>query len=308
MIAGGIVSGGDDAREIALFTGCLIPTKYQQAEIAANYFLSRLGITVRDTDAFTCCPDPIYFRAGDTFNWLTVAARNLAVAEKTGLPLVSLCSGCNTTLRDAHHILTEDSANLEAVNERLKSIGYSYTGGASVKHFIAFSRDNIGAEKIAATVTRKLTGLKVAPFYGCHILKPSRIMQFDSVRFPSSLDALIRALGAEVLQYSKMTACCAKGSESEDISLKMVDEILSSVSEAGADCICVVCPYCYAAIEPGQIAIAKAGGKKYEIPVLFYAELAALAFGASPDEAGLALHRIKADKIISRIAGGKIDR
>ena len=295
------MSGGDDVREIVLFKGCLIPTKYQQAEIAANYFLSKLGIAVRNTNGFTCCPDPIYFRAGDTLNWLTVAGRNLAAAEKIGLPVVSLCSGCNTTLLDAHHILTEDSANLEAVNERLKTIGYSYTGGASVKHFIAFARDNIGAGKIAATVTRKLIGLKVAPFYGCHILKPSRLMQFDSVRFPSSLDALIHALGAEVLQYPKMTACCGKGSESEDISLKMVDEILSSVNETGADCICVVCPYCYAAIELGQIAIAKASGKKYEIPVLFYAELAALAFGASADEAGLSLHRVKTDRVTSKI-------
>lgn len=98
-----------------------------------------------------------------------------------------------------------------------------------------------------------------------------------------------------------MTACCAKGSESEEISLKMVGEILSSVSETGADCICVVCPYCYAAIEPGQMSIAKAGGKKYEIPVLFYAELAALAFGASADEAGLSLHRIKTDRAISKV-------
>jgi heterodisulfide reductase subunit B len=301
MIAGGIVSGGDDAREIVLFRGCLIPAKYQQAEIAANYFLSRLGIAVHATDGFTCCPDPIYFRAGDTFNWLTVAARNLAVAEKTGLPLVSLCSGCNTTLRDAHHILTEDSETLEAVNERLKTIGYTYSGGVSVKHFIVFARDNIGADKIASAVSRKLTGLKVAPFYGCHILKPSRLMQFDSVRFPTSLDALISALGAEVIQYPKMTACCGKGSESEEISLKMADEILSSVAETGADCICVVCPYCYAALEQGQIAIAKAGGKKYEIPVLFYAELASLAFGASPEEAGLPLHRVKTERVTSKI-------
>ncbi|MFH1421968.1 MAG: CoB--CoM heterodisulfide reductase iron-sulfur subunit B family protein [Planctomycetota bacterium] len=298
---------GDNGKEIALFSGCLIPTKYQQAEIATNYFLSKLGVKVRDIRGFSCCPDPIFFRAGDTLHWLTQAARNLSIAENSGVPVISLCSGCNTTLRDAHHVLSENSANMDLVNENLKSIGLKYSGKAQIKHIIAYIRDNIGHHRISYAVTRKLTDLKIAPFYGCHILKPSNIMKFDSIRFPSSLNKLIEVLGAEAVNYPKMTLCCGKGSVSEEISLSMIDEILSSVSETGADCICVVCPYCYAAFEQGQMLLARGGGKKYDLPVLFYTELAALAFGASNEEAGLGLHRIKTDKLTSKtgISGGK---
>ena len=103
---------------ITFFSGCLIPTKYPQVELAANVIARNLEIPVKQVKGFSCCPDPIYFRARDNYQWLTLAARNLSLAREAGADIVALCSGCNSTLRDASHILGSNGALMKAVNAR----------------------------------------------------------------------------------------------------------------------------------------------------------------------------------------------
>lgn len=288
--------------QITLFSGCLIPAKYPQVEMATNLVLGNLGAPVTPVSGFSCCPDPIYFRAKDNYHWLTLAARNLALARRKDLDIVALCSGCNATLRDAAYILERDGELMRAVNERLSRIGRSYDGKGSVKHIMAYLRDDVGVERLRESVKRKLGGLTAAPFYGCHLLKPSEVMQFEeSLRFPRSLDPLLAVTGVDVIHYPRESDCCGKGSLDENISLAMVRGILTSAKAAGADFVCVVCPYCFAALELGQLALKRTEGLELGLPVIFYAQLLGLAQGAAPEEVGLQLHKIKADIITGRL-------
>ena len=108
--------------KIIPFWGCMMPLKYPQMELAIRRTLPNLGVELVDVDGFTCCPDPIYFKARDKMKWLTIAARNLAVAEETGLDIVTMCSGCISTLKEAQYLLAEDQALKDEVNKRLKRI------------------------------------------------------------------------------------------------------------------------------------------------------------------------------------------
>jgi len=288
---------------VTFFSGCLIPTKYPQVELSTNVIVRNLNIPVKQVKGFSCCPDPIYFRARDNYQWLTLAARNLSLAREADAEIVALCSGCNSTLRDAAHILGHNGELMKAINERLSKAGRSYDGKARVRHLIAYLRDDVGIDRIESSVTRRLTGLRAAPFYGCHILKPSEVMQFEeSVRFPTSLDPLLAATGVEIVHYRGESNCCGKGSLDEGIGLAMVRDIVLSASEAGADFICVVCPYCFAALELGQLALKRNKEMETGLPVIFYPQLLALAQGATEEEAGLQLHRIKAQVITEALA------
>lgn len=269
--------------------------------MATRVVLANLSAPVTHLSGFSCCPDPIYFRAKDNYQWLTLAARNLALARQKDLEIVALCSGCNATLRDAAHILGRDGELMRAVNEKLAKVGKSYDGKGSVKHVITYFRDDIGVERIEESVNRKLAGLKAAPFYGCHILKPSEVMQFEgSLRFPRSLDPLLEVTGVQVVHYPRESGCCGKGSLDENISLAMVKGILTSAKAAGADFVCVVCPYCFAALELGQLALKRKESLEIGLPIIFYQQLLGLAQGATPEEVGLQLHKIKVGVITER--------
>jgi heterodisulfide reductase subunit B len=295
---------GDDSRGITLFSGCLIPTKYPQVEMATGIVLRNLGIAPKEVTGFSCCPDPIYFRAKNSYQWLTLAARNLSLAQEADADIIALCSGCNSTLRDAAHILNQDGGIMKIVNEKLSRIGRNYDGNTSAKHIIAYLRDDVGEERLRESVKSRLTGQKAAPFYGCHLLKPSEVMQFEeAVRFPRSLDPLIELTGANVVHYNAESNCCGKGSADEEIGLKMVKDILVSAKDAGADFVCVVCPYCFAALELGQLALKRIEGLEIGLPVVFYPQLLALAQGASAEEVGLQLHKVKADVITCSLTG-----
>jgi len=292
----------NNGSDITLFAGCLIPAKYPQVELATGFILDKLGISAKKVNGFSCCPDPIFFRAKDNYKWLTLAARNLCLAREADADIVALCSGCNSTLRDAAHILTGNEL-LRAINKKLSKIKKIYDGKTRVKHFITYMRDDVGLERIEASVENKFSGVKAAPFYGCHLLKPSEVMQFEeSIRFPRSLDPLIEATGVEVVHYPAESACCGKGSVDDDISLTMAKNVLVSAKESGADFICVVCPYCFAALELGQLALKRKERLEINLPVVFYAQILALSQGATPAEVGLQLHKIKAEAIAGKLA------
>jgi len=107
---------------VAPFWGCMIPVKYPQMELSVRKTMPAIGVELIDLDQFTCCPDPIYFKARDKMNWLTIAARNLAVAEERGLDIVTMCSGCTSTLQEARFMLAEDPELKKQINQRLKRI------------------------------------------------------------------------------------------------------------------------------------------------------------------------------------------
>jgi heterodisulfide reductase subunit B2 len=283
------------------FPGCLIPIKYPQMELALRRTLPALGIEPVDHAGFSCCPDPIYFQASDRMGWLTLAARNLALAEEAGLEIFTICSGCTGTLREANAMLAEDAALRERVNRRLARIGRHYGGTTRVRHVVTLLRDEVGIERIAASVVRPLHGVRIALHYGCHLLKPSRIMQVDDPDDPQILQQLVGALGAEPVLHAERFLCCGKACLDDELPLAMTREVLRSIRATGADCMGMICPTCFSSFDTGQLLIARRTGETLAVPPVYYFQLLGLAQGLSADEVGLTRHRVQPLSLLAKI-------
>ena len=283
------------------FYGCMIPIKYPQMEAAFKRTMPGLGVELVDLEGFTCCPDPIFYKAKDVLGWLTIAARNLCIAEEAGTNIVTLCSGCTATLKEAVFLLAEDEDLRKKVNRRLAKIGKEYRGTTKVEHAVVVIRDELGIEKVEESVVRPLDGIKVAIHYGCHLLKPSQIMHVDDADYPSILENLIRATGATPISHDEELLCCGKGCIDDDMPVDMVYDIFSSIRESGADCMGLICPTCFSSFDLGQIVVGRKRDTKFDIPVIYYFQLLGLAQGLSAEDVGLGLHKVKADKVLARV-------
>lgn len=284
------------------FFGCMISVKYPQFEAAVRKTLPSLGIELVDVDGFTCCPDPIYFKASDKMAWLSIAARNLTVAEQAGLPIVTMCSGCTATLSEVNHLLQHDGGLREQVNERLRRLGREFKGTTSVRHVVTVVRDEVGFDLVAASVVRPLAGLRVAIHYGCHLLKPSRIMRVDDPDRPQILEALVRATGATPIDHEERLLCCGKACEDQEIRARMTHDVLSSVKRLDVDCMALICPTCFDEYDLGQFKLTRKFGTVFEIPVLYYFQLLGLAQGRTPQELGLHRHKVKTEPLLAKLS------
>ncbi len=283
------------------FYGCMIPIKYPQMEAAFKRTMPGLGVELVDLEGFTCCPDPIFYKAKDVLGWLTIAARNLCIAEEAGTDIVTLCSGCTATLKEAVFLLAEDEDLRKKVNRRLARIGKEYKGTTKVEHAVVVIRDELGIERVEESVVRPLDGIKVAIHYGCHLLKPSQIMHVDDADYPSILENLIRATGATPISHDQELLCCGKGCIDDDMPIDMVYDIFSSIRESGADCMGLICPTCFSSFDLGQIVVGRKKDTKFDIPVIYYFQLLGLAQGLTAADVGLGLHKVKADRVLERV-------
>jgi len=281
-----------DARRFAFFPGCLIPARHPAMEFAIRTTLPRLGIELQDLEGTSCCPDPIYFKSKDKLSWLSVAARNLSLAEDQGLDIFTNCSGCTATLSETRHLL-EDESLRAGVNRRLARVGREYRGSSRVRHIVTLLRDVAGYEAVRKSVKRPLEGLKVAIHYGCHLLKPSRIMQVDDPNDPTVLEVLVGALGATPVRHRNWYLCCGKACQSDEIPSNMMHDLLWSVHEEAADLLCLICPTCYGQFDHGQLKVSKQFGEEFHTPPVYYLQLLAFAQGEPYDKLGFEKQRFK---------------
>ncbi len=280
-------------KRFAFFPGCLIPARHPAMEFAIRATLPKLDIELVDLEGASCCPDPIYFKSKDKLSWLAVAARNLCLAEDLGVDVVTNCSGCTATLSETYHLLADEPELKEQVNQRLAKIGRTYKGTSKVRHIATVVRDEAGYEAIRASVTHPLRDLKVAIHYGCHLLKPSRIMNVDNPDDPSVLENLIRALGAEPVRHRNWYLCCGKACQNEDIPNNMMHDLLGSVHDEKADVLGMICPTCFGQFDHGQMKIAKLFDEDYHTPAVYYFQLLALAQGIPYEKLGFEKQRFK---------------
>ena len=282
-------------KRFAFFPGCLIPVRYPQMEAAIRKTLPRLGVEIVDLAGFTCCPDPIYFKSYDKTAWLTVAARNLAVAEEAGLNVFTICSGCTATLSETYQQLNSNKNLKDAINKRLARVGKEYRGTSTVRHVATLIRDEVGVEAVAASVVRPLEGLKVAIHYGCHLLKPSHIMRVDDPDDPHILDDLVAALGATPVRHGEWILCCGKACQDEEAPAAMMYDLLKSVAAVEADVLGVVCPSCFNEFDLGQVRLARRyDDESVKTPAVYYFQLLGLAQGLTLEDVGLHRHKVRA--------------
>jgi len=293
---------GDDS-SFTLYEGCLIRARLPHLEKSARAIFDRFGIHFSDLEGASCCPDPVGARGVDQETWLTMAARNLALARNNSRPLMTLCSGCYSTFRHAEHILTKNSSLREKVNHNLRGIGYQYLPGLPVEHFARFIFEKIGINKLASQITDSWKALPVAVHHGCHFLRPSHIRQFDDPENPTKLEEMVRVLGAEAVDHPQKMLCCGFPIQGVDpeLSLQMAYEKLRLMKEYGAKAVIVICPSCYLQFDINQRAIEKRFDLSLGLPVFYLTEFIGLALGLNSLSLGLNFHRVDTLSLIREI-------
>jgi heterodisulfide reductase subunit B2 len=283
------------------FFGCMITTKYPQFEASVRKTLPALGVELVDVDGFSCCPDPIFFKAFDKEEWLTLAARNLCVAEEAGHDVITCCSGCTATLKEAWHLLHEDVGLRDRVNARLAKIGREWKGTVKVRHIVTMIRDDVGIDAVRKAVVRPLEGLRAAIHYGCHLLKPSKVMQVDNPDRPTILEDLMEAIGVEPVEHEEKILCCGKACMDPDIPGEMTRDVLRAITSLDVDCMGLICPTCFDEYDLGQIKLSRKFKEKFNMPVIYWFQLLGLALGMEPDEMGFKRHKIKVAPVLEKM-------
>ncbi len=267
------------------FPGCSLGSFGSDYHLSLKYVTKALGIDLVEVKDWVCCGAS---SAHATSHLLSIAlpVLNLSHTEKEELDrLIAPCPACLSRFKTAN---AELAHNTELKRKIWEVFDYRYRGKVKVYHPLEVFIE-MGVEKIREKIRKKLTGLKVACYYGCLLTRPPEIAQFDRAEDPQSMDTLVRALGAETMDWSFKTECCGASMTltRSDMVLKLSNDILREAKEAGAKAIAVACPLCQANLDSRQRQIQETYKTSYGIPVFYFTQLMGLAFGALPREMGI---------------------
>ena len=288
----------------AFFPGCVSRGGCPELYPATLKVCERLGIELQEMYGASCTGAGVLQEKnqllGDTLN-----ARSFAMAEQLGLPIMTICSTCQGVMSQAQKRLTGDPEYLAQVNETLKEEGLEYKGTAVIKHLLWIMVEDIGVEELKKQFVRQLSDLRLAPFYGCYIVRPSWALEFD--QHPgreSSLEALIEAVGAQVVDFKGKTRCCGFPilTINEKNSVAMVAKHTSDAQMLGADAMVTPCPLCHLNLDGFQPKASAQSGIRIHMPILHLPQMVGLALGFSPKEMGLERHIISPRKVEEKIA------
>lgn len=272
--------------QYALFLGCKIPHFVPHYEKAARRVLAELGVELVEPE-FNCCGYPMRHLYFDSY--LLANARNMAIAEAQGLDIVTPCKCCFGSFKRVRHLLGEFPALKEKVDQGLAEEGLKYTGKNEVKHLLTALHDDVGLEALAAKVAKPYAGLKVAPMYGCHAIRPSKMTQFDDPASPSLVDKLLQVTGAETVDWDGKLGCCGSPVRgwNEQLSLDMVSKLLRDARRGGADILCISCPYSQMQCEWAQEVASRTDKAEFVGGSMLYPQILGLAMGLNPADLGL---------------------
>lgn len=291
----------------SLFTGCVIPIRYPGMEAATRFLATKLGINLVDVK-FGCCPSPSGLKGVHFDAWLSLAARNLCLAEEKGLDVVTICSGCTNTLKEANHILSMDEKKRLFVQELLARHGKRFAGSMKIFNLADILARDEYLDRLEAACSptsgglRPLTGLRIGTHYGCHYYRPASVMQDGEPdpRFPlpESMELILESLGANIVEYNRPDLCCgaAMGFNTgmTDRALEITREKLHWMNEAGIDALAVPCPACFTQFDTGQMLLQRKNKLPHTFPVFHISELVAYALGSDVKSLNLEAHRIPA--------------
>ena len=286
----------------AYFPGCSIHASAKEYGMAAQAVNGLLDIEFVEIPDWNCCGSIDAVHAYNPLLSVSLAARNLALAEAMNMDIVTLCSACFFTLSRANNVLREDAAMKTKVDKALAEAGLKYAGGVKVRHYLDILMNDVGLEKIRQQVKVPLKGLKIAPYYGCLVVRPTGIQRFDDPEHPVSMDRIVEALGAEAVYYPDKTRCCGASLviTDEDVMLEMTKSPLLSAKNAQADCIVTPCPMCHFNLDAKQKDVESRFKVDVGLPVLYITQLMGLAFGLSPKELGLHRNIVSPSRIIDK--------
>ncbi|MBI5598412.1 MAG: CoB--CoM heterodisulfide reductase iron-sulfur subunit B family protein [Deltaproteobacteria bacterium] len=282
----------------AYYPGCASQSITKEANSTTRLVAEALGIELHNMPKANCCGAGL-LTDYDYGLYLALNARIFAEAEAMGMDIMTICSTCLMVMSTANRDLKGDPALLEKTNAVLAKAGLHYSGNVRIRQLLWVLAEEIGIDNLRKRVVRPLN-LKAAPFYGCHSLRPSDALGFDDPAKPWSLEAVIKALGGEAVEYKGKTKCCGFQVDlvSEETAVKMTGTRLMDGKSKGADCFVTPCPFCHINLDNYQGLAGKELGAKIDMPVFHLAQLVGLAIGINPDEMGFSRHLVSPESLV----------
>ncbi|HBO84754.1 MAG: hypothetical protein A2073_02195 [Deltaproteobacteria bacterium GWC2_42_11] len=287
----------------AYYPGCASQVITKEYSTTTKKVCQILGIGLEEMKDANCCGAGLM----TDYNYelsLALNARIFAQAEKMSLDIITICSTCFMVMSRANRDLKEKPELLEKINNVLKKAGLRYSGNVRVKHFLFALIEDYGLKKLKKMVKKPLKDMKVAPYYGCHILRPSYAEGFDDPEKPSSLERLIEALGADVTHNEGKTKCCGFQIVlvTQTTAVDMIGKRLKEAKDSGAQCIVSPCPLCHISLDSYQGEAEKRTHQKLGVPVLHLSQLVGLALGISANELEFSRHLVSPEAVIMRFS------
>ncbi len=272
--------------EYAYYPGCSLETTGKPYDMSIREVFKTLGVGLREIEDWNCCGATMYMSI-DKIVGFAVSARNLALAQNMGCDICAPCSACFTTLRKTNRHMEWNVHSRKIIDESLKAANLSYDGMVEVRHPLDILVNDVGIDRIIDTCHYMFDGLKVAPYYGCMIVRP--VHHFDDIEDPQTMDRLFEALGAEVVPYTCKVRCCGGMlmTTYEEVALSLNNELLRCAEEHGAEVIATTCPLCQMNLESYQSQINKRYDLNHNMPIIYFSQLLGMALGIKPEKLGI---------------------
>jgi succinate dehydrogenase / fumarate reductase cytochrome b subunit len=289
---------------VAYYTGCLAALSAKELNVSTKALAPKIGLELDELESVTCCGAGDIHEAEPDY-YLHLNARILAYAEQTGCDtLMTICNVCTLNLRQANWQLRNDPDLLARVSTNLETVGAPpYKGSVEVKHLLWLIAEGDGYERLKQAAHKGLKGLRVAPFYGCQILRPSKILGFEDPDRPWSLEAIIQACGGEPVDYPAKIKCCGFPiiQAREETALGELIQPIEQATEAGADAMVTPCPLCHLSLDAWQSKLRKATGQDFRMPILHLSQLIGVAAGLEESELMFKRHVVSVQPVVERL-------
>jgi heterodisulfide reductase subunit B len=292
------------------FPGCSLEKNAYSYQKSTMAVAEPFGLEFLELDDWNCCGATEYISLNKTAAYALVA-RNLVLAKQidTGSngnkkQLIAPCSACFLNLSKAESYLTESPELANKINIALAAGGMHYeAGGLAVRHLLDVFVNDVGYEAIKEKVVKPLTGLRIAPYYGCYIVRPRFQGVFDDFEHPVTLDKLMKALGAYVIDFPLKAQCCGGHMTqiSEPVAMDIINRLLRNAQEYNTDIIVTLCPMCQLNLDAYQSAVNRFYKTNYHIPVLYFTQMIGLALGMSAKELGIGSELVDARSALAKI-------
>ena len=304
--------------KVAYYPGCALNERSSHLDRSARDAAMKLGFELDELDTWTCCGAVPPVSKERVMNLIAPSRILKNVRDSGRTVLITICDFCYNTLKRTNFIrsdeiirkrvnafLSDDTPERDYL-EKDDSIWEDYTGEVRVIHLMEYLRDELGYEKITASLKRSLKGLKIAPYYGCVMLRPQNEIQLDDPENPSIIEDFITALDAKPVKYPFRTECCGSylSVSSPDASTRLCYRILTSARDSGADAIVVSCPLCFYNLDSRQKAITEGYSDFKPVPILYFTQLLSIALGVEYDRQGFEKHYVDVTPLLDKIDGG----
>ena len=290
-------------KQVAYYKGCLASLSAKELDTSTRALAPKIGYELLELESVTCCGAGDIHEAEPDY-YLHLNARILAYAAATGSDrLMTVCNVCTLNLRQANYQLLNDAALRERVNDNLERVGAPrYETDVDCVHFLWL----VAGESFSTlrdVAHKGLRGLKIAPFYGCQILRPSKLMGFDDPDRPDSLERIITACGGEPIDYPAKIKCCGFPiiQAREETALGELIQPIEQAMEAGADAIVTPCPLCHLSLDAWQSKLKATTGRDYAMPILHLSQLVGVAAGFEESELKFKRHVVSVKPILEKL-------